>query len=314
MTENISKTAKIYVAGHRGMVGSALVRALHRDGFQNTVGKTSKELDLTQQARVEEYFKAEKPEVVILAAARVGGILANSTAPTEFLYENLMIASNVIHAAAVHGAKKLLFLGSSCIYPKFAPQPIAEESLLTGALEPTNEAYAIAKIAGLKLTEYYNREHGKKFISAMPSNLYGPGDNYHPDQSHVIPGLIRRVHEAKAANLPAVKVWGSGTPLREFLFVDDLAEACLFLLKNYEGAPLVNVGSGQEISIQNLAVLIAKTVGFPGKIEFDATKPDGTPRKVMDSSKIKTMGWQASTTLESGIRIAYENFLQGIQG
>jgi len=306
----MNQSEKIYVAGHRGMVGSAIIRELRKQGYQNIVFRSSQELDLSQQTKVEQFFKEERPASVVLAAAKVGGILANSEQPTEFLYQNLMIASNVIHAAATAGVEKLLFLGSSCIYPKFAAQPLQEESLLTGALEPTNEAYAIAKIAGLKLTEYYNRQHGKKFISAMPSNLYGPEDNYHPDHSHVIPGLIRRFHEAKINNAPVVKVWGTGTPLREFLYVDDLAEACVFLLGSYQGAQFLNVGSGQEVTIQNLAQLIAKTVGFSGSVQFDASKPDGTPRKVMDSSKIQQLGWKSKTSLDEGLKKAYESFLQ----
>ena len=309
MSEKLTITKKIYIAGHRGMVGSAIVRELNKQGYQNLVFRTSGELDLTQQGKVEQFFKEEKPECVVLAAAKVGGILANSEQPTEFLYQNLMIASNVIHAAAENGVEKLLFLGSSCIYPKFAPQPLKEESLLTGALESTNEAYAIAKISGLKLAEYYNRQHGKAFISAMPCNLYGPNDNYHPDQSHVIPGLIRRFHEAKMNNTAEVMVWGTGTPLREFLYVDDLAEACVFLLKNYEAPQFLNVGSGDEVTIKELATLIAKTVGYTGLIRFDSSKPDGTPRKVMDSSKINQLGWKSRTKLEQGLKIAYKSFL-----
>jgi GDP-L-fucose synthase len=301
--------SKIFIAGHRGMVGSSIVRELLKQGYSNQVTRTSKELDLTQQSMVDDFFKKEKPTHVVLAAAKVGGILANSEQPTEFLYQNLMIASNVIHSAANHGVEKLLFLGSSCIYPKLAEQPLKEEYLLSGYLEPTNEAYAIAKIAGLKMTEYYNRQHGKKFISAMPSNLYGPEDNFHPDQSHVIPGLIRRFHEAKTNNLESVKVWGTGTPLREFLYVEDLAEACVYLLKNYDNSQFLNVGSGEEISIRGLAELISKTVGYEGRIEFDSGKPDGTPRKVMDSSKINSLGWKAKTTLEQGLKSAYESYL-----
>ncbi len=303
---------KIYIAGHRGMVGSAVMKKLKEHGYENIVYRTSGELDLTQQSQVESFFKEEKPNHVVLAAAKVGGILANSQQPTEFLYQNMMIASNVIHAAANNGVEKLLFLGSSCIYPKFAPQPLKEESLLTGALEATNEAYAIAKIAGLKLTEYYNRQYGKKFISAMPSNLYGVGDNYHPNHSHVIPGLIRRFHEAKEKELPEVLVWGSGTALREFLNVDDLSQACVYLLKNYSEPQFLNIGSGEEISIKDLSVMIANTIGYKGKISFDATKPDGTPRKVMDSGKIKQLGWSSKIPLNQGLKTAYESFLSRV--
>ena len=290
------------------MVGSAVARELASRGFHHQVVRASSELDLTRQDEVQEFFSKEKPEVVVLAAAKVGGILANSQDLTEFLYQNLMIEANVIRAAAENGTAKLLFLGSSCIYPKLAPQPLKEEYLLTGSLEPTNEAYAIAKIAGLKLAEYYNREHKKEFISVMPSNLYGPGDNYHPNQSHVIPGLIRRFHEAKTNGLPEVKVWGTGFPLREFLHVDDLARACVFLLQNYSGSQFLNVGSGEEISIKDLAELIARVVGYQGRISFDSSKPDGTPRKVMDSSKIRSLGWIPEISLEVGLKQAYLEF------
>jgi GDP-L-fucose synthase len=295
------------------MVGSAVGRELRLRGYRNIVERTSRELDLTKQADVEVFFQSEKPEVVVLAAAKVGGILANSQNLTEFLYQNLMIEMNVVRAAAIRGVGKLLFLGSSCIYPKLAPQPLKEEYLLTGGLEPTNEAYAIAKIAGLKLTEYYNREQGRSFISAMPSNLYGPGDNYHPNQSHVIPGLIRRFHEAKTNGLPEVKVWGTGLPLREFLHVDDLARACVFLLQNYSESQFLNVGSGQEISIKDLAELIAGVVGYAGRISFDSSKPDGTPRKVMDSSKIRALGWKPDILLEAGLKQAYLDFKSRIR-
>jgi GDP-L-fucose synthase len=291
------------------MVGSAVSRALRNKGFSHFIERTSQELDLTRQANVEAFFATEKPEVVVLAAAKVGGILANSKFPTDFLFQNLMMASNVIDSAARHGVEKLLFLGSSCIYPKMAPQPLKEESLLTGPLEPTNEAYAIAKIAGLKLAEYYNRERGKVFISAMPCNLYGPGDNYHPDHSHVIPGLIRRFHEAKENGSAQVTVWGTGTPLREFLHVDDLASACVFLLENYSNPQFLNVGSGEEVTIRDLATLVAKTVGFEGEIVFDSTKPDGTPRKVMDSSKIRSQGWVPKIGLEQGLKEACADFI-----
>lgn len=308
----MKKDSKIYIAGHRGMVGSAIMRKLALDGYSNLIGKTSAELDLSNQMNVDQFFKQEKPEVVVLAAAKVGGILANSLYPSEFLYMNMMIAANVIHAAASNGVEKLLFLGSSCIYPKMAPQPLKEEYLLSGPLEKTNEAYAIAKIAGLKLTEYYHAQYGKKFISAMPSNLYGPGDNYHPDHSHVIPGLIRRFHEAKVEGKKTVQIWGTGKPLREFLFVEDLAEACVYLLENYEKPEFVNVGSGEEVSIFELSKLISEAVGFEGEIEFDHSKPDGTPRKIMDSSKINSLGWRAKTPLSAGLRLAYESFLKTI--
>ncbi len=290
------------------MVGSAVGRELRSRGYRNLIERTSRELDLTCQRDVESFFQSEKPEVVVLAAAKVGGILANSQNLTEFLYQNLMIEMNVIRAAAAHGVAKLLFLGSSCIYPKLAAQPLKEEYLLTGSLEPTNEAYAIAKIAGLKLTEYYNREHGRAFISAMPSNLYGPGDNYHPEHSHVIPGLIRRFHEAKIGGQSEVRVWGTGLPLREFLHVDDLARACVFLLENYNQSQFLNVGSGEEISIKDLAQLIAEVVGYQGRISFDPGKPDGTPRKVMDSSKIRALGWESKIHLREGIFQAYGEF------
>jgi GDP-L-fucose synthase len=311
--ETLNPRSKIYIAGHRGMVGSAVGRELRSRGYRNLIERTSGELNLTQQADVEAFFQAEKPEVVVLAAAKVGGILANSQNLTEFLYQNLMIEMNVIRAAATHGVGRLLFLGSSCIYPKLAPQPLKEEYLLTGSLESTNEAYAIAKIAGLKLTEYYNREHGRAFISAMPSNLYGPGDNYHPDHSHVIPGLIRRFHEAKIGGQGEVRVWGTGLPLREFLHVDDLARACVFLLENYNQSQFLNVGSGEEISIKDLAQLIAEVVGYQGRISFDPGKPDGTPRKVMDSSKIRALGWSPVILLKDGLKQAYLDFTSRIR-
>jgi GDP-L-fucose synthase len=293
--------SKIYVAGHRGLVGSAIVRALQAAGHQNLILKTSQELDLRDTKAVNQFFLQHQPEFVFLAAAKVGGILANRDSPVEFLYDNLMIEMNAIRAAAEYSVKKLLFLGSSCIYPKFAAQPLQESSLLTGALEPTNEAYAIAKIAGLKLCEYYTREQGKNFISVMPPNMYGPGDNFHPDQSHVIPGLIRRFEEARKLNLPSVKVWGTGKPLREFLFVDDLADACLFLMNHFSDPVFINAGSGQEVSIAELAQVIQRAVGYTGKIEWDSAQPDGTPRKIMDSSRIRDLGWTAKKTLVDGI-------------
>ena len=304
--------SKIYIAGHRGMVGAAMVRLLKKQGFQNILTRTHTELDLTRQAEVEKFFQQEKPEYVFVAAAKVGGIIANRNDPTGFLYDNLMIAANVIHAAAQAETEKLLFLGSSCIFPKMAEQPIRETSILTGALEPTNEAYAIAKIAGLKLTEYYNRQHGKRFISAMPPNLYGYGDNFHLENSHVIPGLMRRLHEAKQAGDAEFTAWGTGTPLREFMFVDDLAEGCFYLLQNYEEPLFMNVGSGEEISIRDLVHLLAEIVGYEGKIHFDASKPDGTPRKLMDSSRIHHLGWKHRTSLREGLKLTYEWYLKSV--
>ena len=298
---------RIYVAGHRGMVGSALVRRLAREDCE--VLTADRSVDLREQAEVREWFTDNRPDAVILAAAKVGGILANSEQPGEFLYDNLAIAANVIEAARRVRTGKLLFLGSSCIYPKFAEQPIAEEALLTGPLEPTNEAYAIAKIAGLKLAAAYREQYGCDFISAMPTNLYGPGDNYDPQSSHVIPGMIRRFHEAKRAGEDSVSIWGSGTPLREFMHVDDLADACIFLLANYSQAQHINVGSGEEIAIRDLAALVAKTVGFEGRIECDRSKPDGTPRKLMDSSRLRAMGWKPAIPLEEGLKGAYAAFL-----
>lgn len=297
----LTPQSKIYVAGHRGLVGSAIVRALQSAGHSNLIFKTSAELDLRNTQQVNQFFSEQKPEFVFLAAAKVGGILANRDSPVEFLHDNLMIEMNVIRAGADHNVKKLLFLGSSCIYPKFAEQPLKESSLLTGALEPTNEAYAIAKIAGLKLCEYYNHVKKKNFISVMPPNMYGPGDNFHPDHSHVIPGLIRRFEEAKKLNLPSVKVWGTGKPLREFLFVDDLADACLFLMNHFSDPVFINAGSGQEVSIAELAQVIQQAVGYTGKIEWDSSQPDGTPRKIMDSSRIRALGWTAKKTLLDGV-------------
>ncbi|HZY83013.1 MAG TPA: GDP-L-fucose synthase [Cyclobacteriaceae bacterium] len=298
----MEKNAKIFVAGHRGMVGSAIVRRLEKDGYTNIVKRSSSELDLRNQAAVEKFFATEKPDYVFLAAAKVGGIMANNTYRADFLYENLMIESNVIHQAYVHKVKKLLFLGSSCIYPKMAPQPLEEETLLSGFLEETNEPYAVAKIAGIKLCENYRRQYGCDFISAMPTNLYGPNDNYDLNNSHVIPALIRKFREAKDANASQVEVWGTGTPLREFMHVDDLADGCLFLMENYSGLQFVNIGTGVEITIKGLAELISKIVGFKGTIKFDTTKPDGTPRKLMDVSKLRNMGWTARTDLAEGLR------------
>ncbi len=303
----MEKSAKIFVAGHRGMVGSAIVRRLKGEGYSNLLLPTSSELDLRNQGAVERFFDSEKPEYVFLAAAKVGGIMANNIYRADFLYENLMIESNVIHQSYVHGVKKLLFLGSSCIYPKMAPQPLKEEYLLSGYLEETNEPYAIAKIAGIKLCENYRRQYGCDFISAMPTNLYGPNDNYDLKDSHVVPALLRKIHEAKEANSSFVEVWGTGKPLREFLHVDDLAEACLFLMNNYSDEQFINVGSGRELSISDLAQLIAQIVNYKGSITFDTSKPDGTPRKLMDTSKLNKMGWKPKISLLDGLLSAYQN-------
>lgn len=309
---SLSPHKKYYIAGHRGMVGSALTRALKGAGCENLLSATSAELDLRNQRATADFVAGHRPDVMIIAAAKVGGIHANNTYPADFLYDNLMIATNLVQAAYDNGVGRVLFLGSSCIYPKFAEQPIREESLLTSALEPTNEAYAIAKIAGLKMCEYYRSQHGVLFHSAMPCNLYGLGDNYHPENSHVIPALIRRFHEAKLAKAEVVTMWGSGTPLREFLFADDLAEACLHLLTLEDPPSLVNVGAGSDVTIRHLAELVAATVGYEGKIVKDTSKPDGTPRKLMDSSLIHSLGWKAKTALTDGLRIAYEDFRRGV--
>jgi GDP-L-fucose synthase len=300
--------SKIYVAGHRGMVGSAIVRALQKNQFNNIVTRTSAELDLRNQKAVNDFFDQEKPEYVFLAAAKVGGILANNTYRAEFLYDNLILEANVIHAAHITGVRKLLFLGSSCIYPKFAPQPLQEESLLSGFLEPTNEPYAIAKIAGIKMCETYRQQYGDCFISAMPTNLYGPNDNYDLNSSHVLPAMIRKFHEAKVNGEQPVHLWGSGNPMREFLHVDDLAQACLFLMENYNEDQFINVGSGVDISIKELAEIIAEIVGFNGEIIWDTSKPDGTPKKLMDVSKLEKLGWKAQISLRQGIESVYEIF------
>ena len=305
----MEKSAKIYVAGHRGMVGSAIVRELQRNGYTNIVTRTHKELDLCRQQAVEEFFAAERPEYVFLAAAKVGGIVANSNALADFMYENMILEMNVIHAAWQNGCKKLLFLGSSCIYPRLAPQPMKEDCLLTSSLEPTNEAYALAKISGLKYCEYLNRQYGTDFISVMPTNLYGINDNYHPTHSHVLPALIRRFHEAKEAGLSTVTCWGDGSPLREFLYVDDLADLCLFLMNNYRGNETVNAGTGKEITIKALTELVAEVIGYDGEILWDTSKPNGTPRKLLDVSKSAAMGWKYRTELKDGIKAAYEDFL-----
>lgn len=308
----MNKNSKIYIAGHNGMVGSALVRKLAADGYTNLVLRTSSEFDLTNQKSVIDFFKAEKPEYVFLAAAKVGGIQANNTYKGQFLYENLMIQSNVIHQSYVHGVKKLLFLGSSCIYPKHASQPLKESYLLTGALEPTNEPYAIAKIAGIKLCESYQAQYGCNFISVMPTNLYGPNDNYDLENSHVLPALLRKFHEAKINGDSFVEIWGTGTPKREFLHVDDLAEACVYLMMNYNEKEFVNIGTGYDISIRELALLIKKIVGFKGELKWNSAKPDGTPRKVLDVSKLSDLGWNYKISLKDGVRKVYiqkfENF------
>ncbi len=301
---------KIYVAGHRGMVGGAVVRRLQNDGFNNLILKSRSELDLTSQSEVDRFFREVQPDVVVFAAAKVGGIHANNTYPAEFIYDNLMMASNAIHAAHQHGTSRFLFLGSTCIYPRMAPQPIAETSLLTSELEPTNEAYAIAKIAGLKLCQYYRKQYGDLFHSAMPTNLYGPGDNYHPENSHVLPALIRRFHEAMEAKAESVTIWGTGSPMREFLHVDDLAAGICHLLTLENPPDLVNIGSGQEISILDLARLVAETIGFSGTIETDPTKPDGTPRKLSDISRIVATGWSPRIQLSDGLKTAYASFLE----
>jgi GDP-L-fucose synthase len=319
----MSAQLKIYVAGHRGMVGSAIVRALQVQGHDRIIIRTHTELDLTDQSAVRAFFAAEKPDQVYLAAAKVGGIHANNTYPAEFIYQNLMIEANIIDAAFRNGVKKLLFLGSSCIYPKLAPQPMREEDLLTGTLEPTNEPYAIAKIAGIKLCESYNRQYGNSlgvdYRSVMPTNLYGPGDNYHPENSHVIPALIRRFHEAKISCAPRVNIWGTGTPRREFLYVDDMAAACVHVMNldkvinDRHTQPMlshINVGCGHDITIKELAETIGKVIGYTGEIAFDPSKPDGPPRKLMDSSRLTSLGWQAKVELEAGLKMAYGDFLQ----
>ncbi len=306
----MEREAKIYVAGHRGMVGSSICRALEKNGYNNILTRTHKELNLCRQEEVERFFAEEKPEYVFLAAAKVGGIMANSEALADFLYENMTLEMNVIHAAWQNGCRKLLFLGSSCIYPRMAPQPMKESCLLTGELEQTNEAYALAKISGLKYCEYLNRQYGTEYISVMPTNLYGPNDNYHPTHSHVLPALIRRFHEARESGAEEIICWGSGTPLREFMYVDDLADACIFLMNTYSGNETVNLGTGRELSIRELAELVAETVGFTGEIKWDASKPDGTPRKLLDISKLEALGYHYTTELEDGIRLAYQDFLE----
>ena len=309
---SMNQDSKIYIAGHRGMVGSAILRALEARGFHNIVFRTSKELDLRNQQAVADFFALEKPAYVFLAAASVGGILANSTYRADFLYDNLMIESNIIHSSWVQGVTKLLFLGSSCIYPKLAPQPLKESYLLTGALESSNEPYAIAKIAGIKLCEGYRDQYGCNFISVMPTNLYGYGDNYDLKSSHVLPALIRKFHEATITHQPFVEVWGTGTPRREFLFADDLADACLLLMNSYNEKELVNIGSGVDLSISDLAKEVAAATGFGGQVKWDSSKPDGTPRKLMDVSKLRSMGWEPTVSLQEGIRLAYADFKKSV--
>lgn len=306
----IDRRSRVYVAGHLGLVGSAIWRELERQGFENLVGRSRAELNLLDEAAVNRFYAEQRPEYVVVAAARVGGILANSSLPAQFIYENLQIQNHLIHGAWKAGVKKLLFLGSSCIYPKMAPQPLKEEHLLTGPLEPTNEWYAIAKIAGIKMCQAYRRQYGCDFISAMPTNMYGPNDNYDPRGSHVLPALIRRFHEAKKTGAEKVTCWGTGSPLREFLYSDDLAAACVFLLENYSEEQFINVGSQTELTIRALAETVARTVGYKGGIEWDTTKPDGTPRKLMDSSRLFNLGWRPKVDLETGLKLSYEDFLR----
>jgi GDP-L-fucose synthase len=304
----VKKTASIFIAGHRGLVGSALVRSLHSQGFTNIITRTHSELDLQNQTEVEDFFKKEKPEYVFLAAAKVGGIYANNTFPAEFAYSNMQIQCNIVHSSYKNNVKKLLFLGSSCIYPKFAPQPMNEGSLLTGPLEETNKAYALAKIAGITMCQSYNRQYGTNYISVMPTNLFGPNDNYHPENSHVLPALIRRFHEAKENNAPNVTIWGTGSALREFLYADDLADACIYLMQNYDDGEIVNIGSGEEVSIKHLAMLVKDAVGYNGELKFDTSKPDGTPRKLLDCAKLHSLGWKHKIAIKDGLKTAYEDF------
>ncbi|MCR4650418.1 MAG: GDP-L-fucose synthase [Lachnospiraceae bacterium] len=310
---NLEKNDKIYVAGHRGLVGSAIVRALNRAGYTNIVGRTHSELDLIDQAAVREFFEAERPEVVVLAAAKVGGINANQTAPAEFAYENMQIQCNVIKCCHDYKVKKLLFLGSTCIYPKMAPQPIPEDALLTGPLETTNEAYAIAKISGLEMCKFFKMQYGDDFISCMPTNLYGPYDNYDLSGSHVMPALIRKFHEAKINNSPSVELWGTGSPLREFLYSDDMADACVYLLEHYDGLQHVNIGTGKEVTIKQLAELVRTTVGYEGEIVWNTDMPDGTPRKLTDVTKLHELGWTHKIELEEGVKLAYDWFRENVE-
>ena len=310
---SLTKQDKIYVAGHRGLVGSAIVRSLKRSGYTNIIGRTHKELDLTDQKAVRDFFEAERPDVVVLAAAKVGGINANQTMPAEFAYENMQIQCNVIKCCHDYKIKKLLFLGSTCIYPKMAPQPIPEDALLTGPLEVTNEAYAIAKIAGMEMCRFFKKQYGDDFISCMPTNLYGPYDNYDLSNSHVLPAMIRKFHEAKINNAPSVELWGTGSPLREFLYSDDMADACVFLLENYSGERHVNIGTGKEVTIKQLAELVKKTVGFNGDIVWNSDMPDGTPRKLADVSKLPSLGWTHKVELEEGVKLAYDWFKENVE-
>lgn len=310
----MNKNAKIYIAGHRGMVGSAITRQLQQEGFTNLVFRNSKELDLRNQQAVFAFFETEKPDYVFLAAAKVGGIVANNTYRADFIYENLAIQNNIIHAAYLQGVTKLMFLGSSCIYPKMAPQPLKEDALLTGLLEPTNEPYAIAKIAGIKMCEAYRSQYGCDFVSVMPTNLYGPNDNYDLQNSHVLPAMIRKFHEAKVKKEAAVNLWGSGSPMREFLYADDLANACIFLMENYSEAGFINIGTGVDVTIKALAEMVKDTVGFEGDLLWDSTKPDGTPRKLMDVTKLHDLGWKHTIDLEQGITLAYQDFLKNHDG
>lgn len=305
----MEKNSKIFVAGHRGMVGSAIYRKLQKEGYQNLITRSSKELDLRDQQAVADFFAQEKPEYVFLAAAKVGGIVANNTYRADFLYENLAIQNNVIHQSYLNGVKKLMFLGSSCIYPKLAPQPLKEDYLLTGLLEPTNEPYAIAKIAGIKMCDAYRDQYGCNFISVMPTNLYGYNDNYHPENSHVLPALIRKFDEAKNNGSKEVVIWGTGSPMREFLFADDLADACYFLMENYNEPNLINIGTGEDLTIKDLALAVKETVGFEGELVFDTSKPDGTPRKLMDVSKLHHLGWKHQIELREGLKLAYQDYL-----
>lgn len=308
----MEKTDKIYVAGHRGLVGSAIVRSLKRQGYETVIGKSHKELDLTEQAAVRAFFEKERPDIVVLAAAKVGGINANNTSPADFAYENMQIQCNVIKCCHDYGVKKLLFLGSTCIYPKLAPQPIPEDALLTGELEKTNEAYAIAKISGMEMCRFYKMQYGDHFISCMPTNLYGPHDNYELKGSHVMPAMIRKFHEAKVNGAPTVELWGTGKPLREFLYVDDMADACVFLLEHYDGEQHVNIGTGRELTIAQLAELVKKTVGYEGEIVWNGDMPDGTPRKLADVSKLHALGWTHKVELEEGIKLAYDWFKENV--